>query len=119
MFIARFFLIPYIITIVVEITAALIWGVRSGRSILAVLWINTITNPAVSILRLISYRMISSADVRLVIVILAEIAVLLAEWKLFSHFISERKPYFLMSLTLNGASYGAGLLLPVILTILA
>ena len=115
MFWLRMFLFPYLITIVIEEAAALLWGYRSGKDLLTVLWINTVTNPLVTLLRYLSAQFLPSQGMRTAILIAAEILVVLSEWLLFRKFLSKGKHFFWFSLCLNAASYAAGLwLLPLV-----
>ena len=105
----------WLITVIVEETAAVIWGGRSLREILTVLWINTVTNPAAVGLRLVTARNFPEQWMRTAAVAVIEIAVVLTEWRMFRRFMVRRRNYFLFAVVLNAASYGAGLLLPVIM----
>ena len=119
MFWLRLFLVPYLLTLIVEEAAALLWGYRSGKDLLTVLWVNTITNPLVTLLRYLSAQFLSSLEMRTGILIVAEILVVLSEWLLFRSFLSKGKHFFWFSLCLNAASYGAGLWLgPIALRLL-
>ena len=119
MFWLRLFMIPYLLTLVIEELAALIWGYRKGKDLLTVWWVNTVTNPLVTLIRYLLTQHLHSANTRTWILIAVEILVVLAEWRLFRRFLGKGNHYFLFSLSLNAASFGAGLLLPVILKLLA
>lgn len=114
MYVVKMFLVPYIITIIVEIIAAIIWGIRRKRELLAVLLINTVTNPLVTLIRWIAAQHLRFQSERDLVLAAAEIAVLLGEWLLFRKFVKSTKHPFLMSLVLNAVSFGAGLLTPYI-----
>ena len=118
MFWLRLFGIPYLLTLVVEELAALIWGYRKGKDLATVWWVNTVTNPLVTLIRYLLTQHVHSSDARTWILIAVEVLVVLAEWLLFRRFLSKGKHFFLFSLSLNAASYGAGLLLPSILGLL-
>ena len=118
MFWIRLFAIPLLLTVVVEEIGALLWGARSLQDLLAILWINVITNLPVTALRYLSGQILPAPGWRTAIVILLELMVIWAEWKLFRRFLHSNRHSFLTSVTLNAASYGAGLLLPVILALL-
>ena len=119
MFLVRMFGIPLLLTIAAEEIVALFWGVRKLRDFLTILWVNVVTNLSVTALRYLSNQNIPSQAWRNVILIVLEVAVLFAEWGLFRKFLIKNRHPFLMSLTMNAASYGAGLLLPVILRFMA
>ena len=114
MYILRMLVTSWLVTVIVEEAIAAIWGCR-GKDLLTVLWVNTVTNPAVTGLRLLMNQTVPSSAARTVLLIIIEAAVLIAEWRLFRYFISGRRNYFLFSLSLNAASYGAGLLMPAIM----
>ena len=118
MYIFRMFLYSWLLTIIIEEAAAIIWGCRSVREILTVLWINTVTNPAAVGIRLLSNRYFPEQWMRTLTMIVVEITVVLSEWRLFRRFMNRGRNYFLFSVILNAASFGAGLLLPIILRIL-
>ena len=115
MFLLRLFLIPYLLTLFVEEIIALLWGYRNPRDLLVILLVNTLTNPAVTALRYLSGQMVPSVAWRTVILAVLEIAVLFSEWRLFRRFFRKGRYLFLFSLILNGASFGAGFLVPVLL----
>lgn len=115
MFWLRLFLIPYIVTVIVEEVVALIWGYRSLRDLVTVFWINTLTNLSVTALRYLFNQWLPYPGVSAVVIIILELLVLLCEWQLFRKFLSKGKYFFLFSLVMNGCSYGAGFLIPVIL----
>ena len=116
MFVLRLFLIPLLLTILVEEIIALIWGYRSRRDLLVVFLVNLVTNPAVTALRYLAGQYLPAPIHRTLILIFLEILVLLAEWFLFRRFLSKGRHFFLFSLTMNAASFAAGFLLPVIMT---
>ena len=115
MFLLRMFGISFLLTVAVEEAGALAWGIRKVRDLLTILWINAVTNPAIVALRYLSNQTISSQTCRTLILLMLEVLVVLSEWLLFRHFLIRNRHSFLMSVTLNAASYGAGLLFPVIL----
>lgn len=119
MFWVRLFMIPWALTVVVEEAGALIWGYRKPRDLWTVFWINTLTNPAVTALRYLCNQSPALFEQRTYVLVILELAVLFGEWALYRHFLSKGKYFFLLSLTLNAASFGAGLLLPVVLSVLS
>ena len=112
MYWVRLFLIPWGLTVVVEELASLCWGCLSRRDFLTVLWVNTVTNLPVTALRLLMNRFPVSPAGRTALVLVLEVLVLITEWLLFRRFLKNCRHPFWFSLTLNAASYGAGLLLP-------
>ena len=118
MFYLRLFLIPWFATLIIEEIVSLIWGHRTIKDVLTVVWINTITNPLVTLIRYVCAQQIPSQGIRILILVAAEILVVLAEWRLFRKFMSEGRYFFLFSVVMNAASYGFGLLVPSILILL-
>ena len=119
MFLVRMFIISLLLTVAAEEIAALLWGVRRPKDFLTVLWVNAVTNLSVTALRYLSNQTVPSPTWRSVILIILELAVLFTEWRLFRKFLIQNRHPFLMSLTMNAASYGAGLLLPLIMRFIA
>ena len=107
------------LTIITEEIAALIWGLRTAKDLVTVLWINVVTNSLVTLLRYCSNQWIHFEGSGTVTIIVLELAVLIAEWRLFKKFLPRIHYPFIFSLTMNAASYAAGLLMPVILQIMA
>ena len=118
MYLVRMFVISYLLTVVVEEIAALIWGYRKAKDLLTVLWINTVTNPVAVGLRFLSAQFVPSQIWRTMIILVVELGVVLAEWRLFRRFLSKGKYPFFFSLTLNAASYGSGYLIPLLLPLI-
>lgn len=119
MFLIRMLLYPLGLTIIIEEIAAIIWGCRKIRELAAVLWINAVTNPLVTLLRYFSNQQIHFEGASVVTIVVLELAVLIAEWRLFKKFLPRLSHPFVFSLTLNAASYAGGLLLPVFLKALS
>ena len=90
-------------------------GLPQPAGSFGVFLVNTLTNPVVTALRYLSGQTVPSEALRTVILVVLEIAVLLSEWKLFEKFLSKGRHFFLFSLLLNAASFGAGLLVPLLL----
>ena len=107
-------LIPLGLTVIIEEIVALIWGLRTGKELLTVLWVNAVTNSLVTLIRYFSNQWIHFEGSGVITIIVLELAVLIAEWRLFKKFIPRLSYPFIFSLIMNAASYGAGLMLPVI-----
>ncbi|MBQ9030531.1 MAG: hypothetical protein IJ106_03645 [Parasporobacterium sp.] len=118
MFYVRLFLIPYLATVLAEEFISLLWGYRSRKQILTVLWVNALTNLPVTALRYLSGQWIGSGTLRTGILIFLEAAVVLAEWCLFKKHMGKGQYFLLFSLVMNAGSFGAGLLIPVILQLI-
>ena len=107
------------ITLIIEETAALLWGLRRVRELMAVLWINAVTNPLVTVLRYLSNQWIHFEGSGVITIVVLELAVLLAEWRLFKRFIPRISHPLVFSLVMNASSYAGGLLIPSIMRIMA
>ena len=115
MFLVRMVLDSLGLTILIEEIAALIWGLRTGKELITVLWVNIVTNSLVTLLRYVSNQWIHFNGSGVITIAVLELAVLITEWRLFKKFLPRISHPFIFSLTLNAASYASGLLLPVIL----
>ena len=99
------------LTLIFEIFAAFVLGVRKKDDFFCIFFANVFTNPLVSVIPLylnirygLIYRNISLA--------LLEIFALFAEYLIYRRFLEYKKiPPFFLSLILNAFSYTAGFLL--------
>ena len=96
-----------LLTEAIEIPVCLLWGMR-GRDLLFVLLANLLTNPIVNVL----YALVSlyTPIPRVASIAVLEIAAVVTEWLIYRSATDAKRP-FLVSLTANAASYGAGLLI--------
>ena len=97
------------ITLAVELLIALLWRRIKGRDIFLVLIINFITNPIANAI-IYGCRFYMPLTSVKIIEYSLEVVVLLSEWLYYRKYMSDFKHPFLLSLTANAASYGAGLL---------
>ena len=109
----KFLLIGHIVslllTILIEIPVAVLWGIRDRRELLIIALVQVITNPVAVLISNCFYRY---TDLNLyVFQIPIEIAVPVAEWLLYKSAIPTFKHPFLLSFTANPMSYGTGLIL--------
>ena len=96
-----------LLTEAIEIPVCLLWGMR-GRDLVFVLLANLLTNPVVNVLYALAY--LYTPIPRAVSIAVLEIAAVLVEWIVYRSATEAKRP-FLVSLTANAASYGAGLLI--------
>ncbi len=96
-----------LLTEAIEIPVCLLWGMR-GRDLLFVLLANLLTNPVVNVLYALAY--LYTPIPRAVSIAVLEIAAVVTEWLVYRSATDAKRP-FLVSLTANAASYGAGLLI--------
>ncbi len=96
-----------LLTEAIELPICLLWGMR-GRDLIFVLLANLLTNPIVNVL----YALASlyTPIPRVASIAVLEIAVVVTEWLIYRSATDAKRP-FLVSLTANAASYGAGLLI--------
>lgn len=110
-------LLPYymirslVCTLVIEIVFALILGVRNKKDILNVALVNIMTNPIVVSVSFVT-GFLYGQDARLIAVIVLELFALVSEGLVYYKTLRYGKiNSFLLSLLLNGASYGLGLVI--------
>ncbi len=100
-------LLALLLTEAIEIPVCLLWGMRR-RDLLFAALANVMTNPAVNVLYAVGclYTKLPGAAILAVL----ETAAVLSEWLVFRSAVETKHP-FLVSLTANAASFGAGLLI--------
>ena len=114
----QMFLASYVVTCLMEILVSLMWKVSRPIQLLTVLLVNMVTNPLTVALTLAANYWLPGIFSK-IIEIMLEIGVVFAEAGLFGTFVgrtleSRSWPYkkaLLYSLTLNAASYMAGLVI--------
>ncbi len=100
------------LTLVIELTLALLFRVRSKRGLLIVLLANVLTNPAAVFLCMAFGPF--SGKLFLLFQLLVEAAVVWTESRVYRDFredLNAALSPFLLSLVLNACSYGTGLIL--------
>ena len=104
-----------LLTILIETGIAALCGVRKKEDLLCVLLVNVLTNPLLVVsLYWIGWQY--GAHTRKICEYGMEIAVVLIEGLIYHAMLKCRKPRpLLLSLLLNGASYGTGLLMNILL----
>ena len=105
------FLVPLVLTILLEEGFALLWGI--WRQLWLVALVNCLTNPPVNLLYsiLTTLRGLSPLPVTAFL----ETVVVLVEWMCYRHLDSGVRRPFLLSLCANAFSYAAGYLLQILL----
>lgn len=94
-----------ILTLVIELTIALVLGIR-GKDILKITLINVLTNVPLNIIVLILYSFMNNNIVFYLIVPVLEIIVFLIEGTYFKKLRRSIISPYRLSLLLNGFSYG-------------
>ncbi len=102
------FLYPLILTLVFELAAAYVMGVRSRHSFLIIFLANCFTNPLLNIC--ISLLPAQAVMRKLIIYCIFEPVVILSEFLIYRYDLEEDIPPFRLSLILNLASVLGGLL---------
>jgi hypothetical protein len=101
-----------VLVYLVEITLAFVFGARKRRDIETVFIANSVSNPiVVTIAFLMLHFGVSYAIMNFTIIVM-EVCVVLCEGAVYRHFLSGGKMNtFVLSLILNAASFGIGILL--------
>lgn len=103
------YLLIFIINIVIETIVAYGLGYRKKKHVLAIISINAITHP---ILTLIIYILVIKNIYTQYIIFLLEVLVVLSEWKLLELiFKNKHRKYFLLAFAMNIFSYVLGIIL--------
>ena len=106
-------LAPLAFTLAVELPVAAALGLRSGRALAAVACVSLVTNPLLTLAGLLlsrAYDWSASPAGALAVVLPAEVAVVLVEWRLLLWALGgSPRRMFLVSAAMNAASALAGL----------
>jgi hypothetical protein len=103
------YLAALLVTILIEVLVALIFGYERKREMLSVIFVNLITQPVLNYFLVInSYFSLVAVNIQLIL--LLEIIVILVEWQLLVYAL-QRKPKSLLvlSVVMNLASLTVGL----------
>lgn len=99
------------LTLLFEISLALLLGLRKRKDFLLVALVNTVTNPPLVLI----LNLLQRQDPRLItvpIILLLELGAVTVEWLLYRRGLEYRKlPPLVLSLILNTLSYLGGLLI--------
>ena len=100
-----------ILTIVIEVSVAWLFGLRSKTELWTVILINVITNPLLNYLIMVNgyFHLISQVNV---LILCLEAVIVLVEWRLLVWVLRQgTKKMLVLSVVMNAASYLAGLLI--------
>ncbi len=98
-------------TLIIEIVFSLILGVRNRKDIVNIALVNIMTNPIVVSVSFVT-GFVYGSDARLIALVILEIFALVSEGFVYIRTLRYGKINpFLLSLLLNGASYGIGLII--------
>jgi hypothetical protein len=111
----RLFILALILTILIEVGVARLFGLKEKKELLTVVLVNVITNPLLNYLILVNayFHLIGQSQILILII---EALVVLVEWRILVWALSQRaKKMFLLSLVMNACSFLVGLFLANIL----
>ena len=103
------YLAALLLTILIEVLVALIFGYKRKKEILSVILVNLITQPLLNYFLLIdSYFSLDAVNIQFIL--LLEIMVILVEWQLLVWTLQRKlKSLFVLSIVMNLASLTIGL----------
>ena len=100
-----------ILTIIIEVIAGIIIGIRNKKDILNIILVNIITNPIVNIVP-ICLNIYIGLKARNISLYTLEVVVLITEGLIYKKVLDYKKINpFIISLILNLSSYGVGIIL--------
>lgn len=106
-----YLIIFFLLTVILELIVALIFGYRKIIELLAIFFINLITNPAVNLI-LMFYLYVTYFEMNLLVLLSLELLVVYAEWKLLVYVLQKNyKKLLMLSSTMNFVSFLAGIFL--------
>lgn len=106
------FSMSLLLTLVIELLLALLFGVRGWRNLTVAVCANVITNPAVVFLYACVRMVSSSFAVHLIGVALLEVVAVLIEGIIYKNCLDYQKiSPWLLSLILNAVSFGVGFII--------
>jgi hypothetical protein len=104
------YLVALILTIVIEIIVAFFFKLRNKDAIVTIVLINIVTHPLIHYSIAILFAIGIAADY--LVVLLLEIAVIIAEWRLLVYSLQDNsKQMLVLSIIMNMVSYAIGLLI--------
>ncbi|PIR78571.1 MAG: hypothetical protein COU28_00885 [Candidatus Magasanikbacteria bacterium CG10_big_fil_rev_8_21_14_0_10_36_16] len=105
------YLLALFLTMVIELGVALFLGFRKKIEIIAIIFVNLLTNPILNYLLLVNNHF-SFFKTNLLIILLLELLVVLAEWKLLLYIIQDKSSkIFKLSFVMNFCSYIVGVII--------
>ncbi len=100
-----------VLTILIELVVAYFLGYRTKLEIIAIVCINSITNPVLNYLLLLNHHF-SIIKAEELLVLFLELAVVLVEWRLLVYALQQKSwKMFLLSMVMNSCSYLMGVLI--------
>jgi hypothetical protein len=103
-------LLALALTLAVELSVAVLFGLRSRPQILAVVYVNLLTNPVLNLIADVVWSAAPSASVPTFVVL--EVVVVVVEWRVLLWAIGGRsRRLLLLATAMNAASLAVGLLL--------
>lgn len=107
-----YFLIPLALTVLIEALIGVLFGISKTEQ-RALFLINVVTNLSVNLLLYAFHQLFSHYGIFAVVFL--EIAVVFTEWLLLKKLGESKRSWLIFSLVCNAASFGAGLVLSLIL----
>lgn len=105
------FLLAPLLTIVIELTVAILFGFRKKIEIITIIFVNLLTNPVLNYFLWVN-DYFSFFKSNLLITLFLEVVVVFVEWKLLMHVLQEKSNKLLrLSVAMNFCSYIAGVLI--------
>ena len=104
------YFIPLILTIVFEILAGVIIGIRNKKDCLLILLANIITNPLLVHICLLMMYYIGISRAYLITYLFLEPVVIIVEYLIYKKFMMENRNYLYLSIFLNVTSIIGGYL---------
>jgi hypothetical protein len=105
------FLLAFLLTVLVEISVAFLFGFKNKKAILAVVFINLITNPMLNYFLIIN-NYFSFVFISAVTLLVLEVIIVLVEWLLLVFVLRQSfKKLLVLSIAMNFCSYFVGVLI--------
>jgi hypothetical protein len=106
--------IAFLLTIVIEVAVAMVLGYRKRPEIACIVWVNVFSHPLLNYI-IWTINSLSSVPIGIMWILLFEGCVAIIEWQLMCYALRRIKKsrLLVLSLTMNSASYIAGIVLPV------
>lgn len=100
-----------LLTIVIEITSSLIFGIRKKEDIEVVIWVNILTNPVVVYLTN-CIKLFNNNYIYIISVLILEIIVVIVEFAIYKRFLefNKKSPLFISFMN-NTISFSLGIII--------
>ena len=106
--------VSFLITVAVELAVGWLLGLRDRRSLVIIFLVNVVTNPVVVFLLNVEY-LYGLPVGRIPLTLFLEVSAVIVEALLYRISLKTERNPFLIALILNFASYGAGILINILL----